>query len=376
MLRHSLQRGSPDPLTRNLRSWSRIGDPASETAAGSSANPAEDQTSGSQLVSSHFSNHANDLTIVGDAPSASVTEDLVTKLLGALSAKGEVLGDSYSRLKTLATDFSSLSIEEVLRRLVGMFVDGVLSSAQVVVDALIDFIQSFADKGMSLLDTKLHIPVISDILNLLGVPDIYFLDIFMWIGPVAYTVVYKLIHNEPPLPDDDTSAALIAASSWDELEQLFLSTVTPPRALSQTTQQSIYVYTNAMSGMVLFIGNIALFMEAQAPSAGCCGKRGSQQPPGTQGSHPGLSFLGFTPVYGKLAATTSNFPDLLPSDGRAVGAVFKALLLIPKLMSTSYHLYELTSEEAGATQSAAIVGEVACQTGAVFQVSYAAAVND
>ncbi|PYH29307.1 uncharacterized protein BO87DRAFT_401487 [Aspergillus neoniger CBS 115656] len=88
------------------------------------------------------------------------------------------------------------------------------------------------------------------------------------------------------------------------------------------------------------------------------------------------SFLGFTPVYGKLVATTSNFPDLLPSDGRVVGAVFKALLLIPKLMATSYHLYELTSEEAGATQSAAIVGEVACLTGAVVTVSYAAAVND
>lgn len=108
-----------------------------------------------------------------------MTEDLVTKLLGALSAEGEVLGDLYSRLKTLATDFSSLSIKEVLCRLAGIFVVGLLSSAQVVVDALIDFIQSFADEAMSLLDTKLHIPVISDILNILGVTDIFFLDIVM-----------------------------------------------------------------------------------------------------------------------------------------------------------------------------------------------------
>ncbi|GFN17260.1 hypothetical protein AtubIFM55763_004296 [Aspergillus tubingensis] len=388
-----------------IEDWSKLGDPASETAAGSSANPAEGQTSGSQLLSSHFRNHASDLSIVGDAPSASVTEDLVTKLLDALSAEGEVLGDFYSRLKTLATDFSSLSIEEVLRRLAGIFVDGVLSSAQVVVDALIDFIQSFADEAMALLDTKLHIPVISEILNLLGVPDISFLDIFMWIGAVAYTVVYKVINNEPPFPDDDNSAALIGASSWDELEQLFSSTVTSPRALSQTTQQSIYVSANAMSGMVLFIGNIALFMEAQAPTAGntlsglvaviklivvasvgasnLLAPKDPIQDSGMKvlsrvcfGLDIATSFLGFTPVYGKLAATTSKFPDLLPSDGRAVGAVFKALLLIPKLMATSYHLYELTSEEAGAARSAAIVGEVANLTGAVVTVSYAAAVND
>lgn len=87
------------------------------------------------------------------------------------------------------------------------------------------------------------------------------------------------------------------------------------------------------------------------------------------------SFLGFTPVHGKLAATTSKFPDLLPSDGRTVGAVFKALL-IPKLMATSYHLYELTREEAGAARSAAIVAEVANLTGAVVTVSYAAEMND
>ncbi|OJI83232.1 hypothetical protein ASPTUDRAFT_76731 [Aspergillus tubingensis CBS 134.48] len=388
-----------------IEDWSKLGDPASETAAGSSANPVEGQTSGSQLLSSHFRNHASDLSIVGDAPSTSVTEDLVTKLLDALSAEGKVLGDFYDRLKTLASDFSSLSIEEVLRRLAGIFVDGVLSSAQVVVDALIDFIQSFADEAMSLLDTKLHIPVISDILNHLGVPDISFLDLFMWIGAVAYTVVYKVINNEPPFPDDDNSAALIAANSWDELEQLFSSTVTSPRALSQTTQQFIYVSANFMSGMVLFIGNIALFMEAQAPTAGntlsglvaviklivvasvgasnLLAPKDPIQDSGMKvlsrvcfGLDIATSFLGFTPIYGKLAATTSKFPNLLPSDGRAVGAVFKALLLIPKLMATSYHLYELTSEEAGAARSAAIVGEVANLTGAVVTVSYAAAVND
>lgn len=217
--------------------------------------------------------------------------------------------------------------------------------------------------------------------------------------------MYKLINNEPPFPDDDNSAALIAASSWDELEQLFLSTVTSPRAHSQATQQFIYVSANAMSGMVLSIGNIALFMEAQAPTAdntlsglvaviklilvasvgasNLLAPKDPVQDTGIKvlsrvcfGLDIATSFLGFTPVYGKLAATTSKFPDLLPSDGRVVGAVFKALLLIPKLMATSYHLYELTSEEAGAARSAAIVGEVANLTGAVVTVSYAAAVND
>ncbi|RAK82830.1 hypothetical protein BO79DRAFT_223082 [Aspergillus costaricaensis CBS 115574] len=225
------------------------------------------------------------------------------------------------------------------------------------------------------------------------------------IRTVAYTVIYKVINNKPSFPDNNNSAALIAASSWDELEQLFSSTVTSPRVLSQTTQQSIYVSANAMSGMVLLIGNIALFMEAQAPTAGntlsglvaviklivvasvgasnLLAPKDPIQDSGMKvlsrvcfGLDIATSFLGFIPIYGKLAATTSKFPNLLLSDGRAVGAVFKALLLIPKLMAMSYHLYELTSEEAGAARSAAIVGEVVNLTGAVVTVSYAAAVND
>ncbi|RAH63540.1 hypothetical protein BO85DRAFT_483376 [Aspergillus piperis CBS 112811] len=375
LIEHRLQIHQNHIVDTGLRSWSKLGDPASEAAAGSSANSAEGQTSGSQLLSSHFRNHANDLTIVG-----------------ALSAEGKVLGDSYSRLKTLATDFSSLSIEEVLRHLAGIFVGilvhGVLSSARVVVDALIDFIQSFTDEAMSLLDTKLHIPVVTDTLNLLGIPDISFLDLFMWMGAVAYTVVYKVINNEPHFPDDGNFAALIAASSWDELKQSLSSSPASPRALFPTAQQSIYACANTMSRMILFIGNIALFMEAQAPTAAwwpsnVLSPKDPIQDFGMKvlsrfcfGLDIATSFLGFTPVYGKLVAITSRFPYLLPSDGRAVGAVFKALLLISKLMATSYHLYELTSEEAGAARSAAIVGEVANLTGAVVTVSYAAEMND
>ncbi|KAK7954630.1 hypothetical protein PG996_015439 [Apiospora saccharicola] len=39
---------------------------------------------------------------------------------------------------------------------------------------------------------KIHIPVISDILEMIGIPSISFLDMFLWIGAVSCDVFYDL----------------------------------------------------------------------------------------------------------------------------------------------------------------------------------------
>ncbi|OOF98697.1 hypothetical protein ASPCADRAFT_204466 [Aspergillus carbonarius ITEM 5010] len=393
----------------DITDWSALGTTASQTPAESSTNPMQGQTSGSQLLAGHLRNHASDLTVVGDTPSTSVTEDLVTDLLNALSAEAEVLGDVYNRLQTLATDFHSLSVEKVLQRLVGILVDGALSSAQVVVDALLDLLQTLADDALSLLDAKIHIPVISDILNALGVADISFLDLFSWIAAVAYTVVYKVIEGEAPFPDDANSAALIAATSWDELVQLFSQpeVAVAPRslALSTTAAQGIFVATHAMGGFTLLMSNFLTVFEAESlaednvfaiPSAviqgittACVGAGDFLVPKDAveDEAMAGLSTactvlgiaktaLGFTSIYGKLATASSKFPGLKLNDGRAVGAVLDVVLVIPQLVVTGWHFHELAQKDASADRSAAIVGEVASLAGDVSTVSYAVAVND
>ncbi|KAE8332850.1 hypothetical protein BDV39DRAFT_199851 [Aspergillus sergii] len=193
--------------------WGSLGPATEKTASGSASNPAEGQTSGSQLLAGHFRTHASELRILGDSPPFDATDNVIDDLLTALSNEGQVLGTTYTQLQELAKDFSSMNLEDVLKRLAGILGDVVLSSARVVVDALLDVLHDMASAAVTLLDTKIHIPVISDILNAIGVPDLSFLDLFTWIAVVAYTVVYKIGKSEAPFPDSNEVQTIISATS-------------------------------------------------------------------------------------------------------------------------------------------------------------------
>ncbi|KAF7549725.1 hypothetical protein G7Z17_g6210 [Cylindrodendrum hubeiense] len=108
-------------------------------------------------------------------PLINVVQEVIDGLLNALETEGGNLDDAYSQLKGLTNSFSSMPIGQVLQKLAGIFSDVVLSSVQAVGDALFDVLIDFANSAFSLLGTKLHIPVVSDILNAIGIPDITFL---------------------------------------------------------------------------------------------------------------------------------------------------------------------------------------------------------
>ena len=200
-----------------VQDWSRLGSTATTPAITGTSNPAKGQTSGSMLFASHFRNQASQMTTFSDGPTVDVVQSLIDDLLAAISKEGEVLSAMYQKLCQLARDFLSLPISDVLKRLAVILVDGVLSSAQVVIDALFDVLSNLAGAALNLLDTRVHIPVISDILNEIGIPNISLLDLLLWICAVGYTVVYKIANNLAPFQDDIVTHNVITASSWSSL---------------------------------------------------------------------------------------------------------------------------------------------------------------
>lgn len=119
-----------------------------------------------------------------------------------------------------------------------------LGSVKTVMDALLKILANIARSLLELLDTKIHIPVISDILNEIGVPDISFLDLFCWISALAVTVVYKIASKgKAPFPDDSTTAYLRTAPSFHDLRQSFgqpvLSLAEAPRVAHATSDPGL-----------------------------------------------------------------------------------------------------------------------------------------
>ncbi|GMG28378.1 unnamed protein product [Aspergillus oryzae] len=183
--------------------WSNLGDAAKQPASANVKNPATGQTPGSQMLGNHYRTHAGDLRIVHACAEQ-----------GDNSTFAKQLGD-------VAKEFGLMEIKAALEKLAVIIVDGILSSTRVVVDTLLDLQKELATGGFDALAAKLHIPIISDILNEIGIEDVSLLDLFTWISVTSFNVVYKIVTNTAPFLDNEDVQALITAKSWDELTPLF-----------------------------------------------------------------------------------------------------------------------------------------------------------
>ncbi|WP_276133780.1 hypothetical protein [Polluticoccus soli] len=82
------------------------------------------------------------------------------------------------------------------------------------------------------------------------------------------------------------------------------------------------------------------------------------------------------PAQTKFGAATGVMKNLKAGDGRATGAVVNTILIIPALVCTCWHFYELAQKDASAERSAAIIDETSNMTSYISRISYCVAVND
>lgn len=405
---------------------SSIGEVATQPASAGASNPTDGQTSGSQMLNTHYKNHGTDLTIVGDQPTPDLVQQAISDLLNALEQEGQVLSATITQLQNLATSFTSLTIEQVLQKLVAILADTVLSSVQVVVDTIFNLLIDLASTAITLMETKIHIPIISDILSDIGIPEISFLDLLCWIPAVAYTVVYKIANNKAPFSDSPDIQTLIAATSWEAVQAVLQQqSQTPPQAgatvmslaVSDTspssdvystasdTQKALYVAGFEISGfmslMSAFVGSFEASVETGSPNpwsipsaivsiiGGATGVMADMAIPRDELQDEVLkgfsiainvatysSKIAFSSIGQKMLKAYDPEGVLIAKDGRATGATIDMICVFQAVWVTVGHFAELGDIGAGADKSAAIVGEVANLTSYMSRVAYTVAVTD
>ena len=380
--------------------WSTtIGEAAASPASASGSNPTAGQTSGSQMLANHYKNNGSDLIIVGSPPSTDAVQQLFDDLLTALESEEQVLSNGYTKLQALAKSFSSMPLGQVLKDFAAILVDDLLSSVRVVADAVLKILVSLASTAMDVLNTKIHIPVISDILSALGIPELSFLDLLCWIPAVVYTVIYELANGQAPFPDNSSVQAIINADNWNTIETSIVST---EEGIPKT---DIYNAGHAIAGIMGLISGFVSPLEAD-------GSSDASQNPWSKPLHiintigAALDFTAdlamprdpiqeewlkemstTTGVVSKLSTlifgkTQKYLKGKSPNgfftanDGRAAGAVVNVIFVFPELVVTIGHFRELSSEAANADRTAAIIQETAKLSGLVARVAYCVAVND
>ncbi|KJK67929.1 hypothetical protein P875_00108865 [Aspergillus parasiticus SU-1] len=400
-----------------ITDWSSLGDIANLPPDSSGQNPTSGHTPTSLLFANHFRNQWENIQVksaLPDMTSHSEADELIKALLDAISEEGEVLSTFYEDLQEVAAGFKSLNVGDIIKKIAAILVSALVSSAKVVVEALFRVLSVLAESALDLLDVKLHIPVISDILNEIGISEISLLELFCWIGAVGCTVVYRIINDEAPFPDTSDVNAMISASSWSELEAVFnrqpatKSKSDQPGDKEPTEslkhwQKIVHSVGHGASSFLLFATTFVSDIEAldsrpenpagiYAAGLSIC-IAGSQAGAALLAPRYPVENLAVSMLSGStslavivtsivcsgfvqnFAASHSRFRGMALDDGRATGAIIKSILIFPALAVTGWHLSELGEKPAGQERSAAIVGEVTNIASHIATVSYAVAVN-
>lgn len=170
------------------------------------------------MLSHHFQGNVHNATPAATNTPPPAKAEPVPGILDVLAEtvekEGQILDSTFHRLSDLAQEFTTQPVAVVLKKLVAILADAGLRSAQNVIDALLDILYDLAKESITLLDTPIHIPILSDILNAFGVPDFSLLDIVCWVGAIPVTLAYKLIKDEAPFPDNELTTFLITATDY------------------------------------------------------------------------------------------------------------------------------------------------------------------
>ena len=164
---------------------------------------------------------------VGNAQSAdpakgSTVSALIDQILTALENQGDIFIDAINRIKSELIDgsaFESLSLGDVLKKLVAIVVDAFLNSTENLVDLLLDLAGTLLEVAVDDLSTPIWIPVVSDILEDFGITiGFSVLDVIMMVAAIPATLAYKLATGNAPFSEGDGfSDRIIAASTPAQL---------------------------------------------------------------------------------------------------------------------------------------------------------------
>ncbi|KAF5240338.1 hypothetical protein FANTH_9598 [Fusarium anthophilum] len=383
-------------------SWAdTIGQATTQPLSANCHNPSAGQTSGSQMLATHYKNNASSLTVAEADTTDSGVEELVDNLLTALENEGKTLSAAYNNLKTLAHNVSSQPLQDSLKQLLAIIADVFISTVGNVGDAILDLLASVASSAMHLLDAKFHIPIISDILSDLGISEPSLLDLFCWIAAVAYTVVYKIAHDSAPFPDNDDVNALINADSWHTLQTIlgqpppqeeisYMSRAasyiwSAPKEISASTKKDIYICMHSVGGIIDVLNVFVIPIEADGSSDSkrnqfskpmsvlgylhiACSIVAGAAVPQDPIVNDVLKAMYFRNIAVKVVASCvlkkfmkepdggdTGFPAL---DRRGMGALVDVVIGYWGLFVSAGHLYELSHESVSANRTAAILSEV------------------
>ena len=193
----------------NVLNYTPTEDPTEtfDTMSSSSTTSTEDDSASDQYLQDHLVNNADQLTL-------SQTEDENSALMNCLLELKELCEDLTDLLTTSITDFydqilkdfafRDMTIWEVLSTSLGLLANLIIDGTEAVLDTLIDLFTIVVDNIWDALNTPMHIPILSPILEKffdIELPSL--LDSIILVMAMPATMGYKVLRFESPFRSGD-----------------------------------------------------------------------------------------------------------------------------------------------------------------------------
>ncbi|SEW44626.1 hypothetical protein SAMN05428988_5817 [Chitinophaga sp. YR573] len=264
-------------INEEIDQWANI--PAvSDTIAGSNAS--SPSMPGKDSPQSHWALYHTKGNVAGASTTFDASFDgdalslIIADLCTALENEEQNFEDVLAALKTDVIDqIGTLSASELITNLLGIIANLLIDTVGNIIGTVMDIIAALVAGVVEALTTPLDIPVISYIYNKFTGNDLTLLDLTCLIVSIPVTIIYKLIKEATPFPDDSFTQSLIAATDYTTIQNLYAGASSLAVADDDgVTPVQIITLTLAISG---YFGSIAMIImtavKAAAPqSAAVC----------------------------------------------------------------------------------------------------------
>ncbi|MFO1056578.1 MAG: hypothetical protein U1E53_06365 [Dongiaceae bacterium] len=191
-------KGEIDSWLKGPRDWTKLG-PEAKQKVGASGTKGPHHGASGAFLAHHVQGNLDRGSSLG-GPNQPAPAGLLDVLLGALTREADDIGVAVDKLLSALTEFPDVSAVDFFDSVLDAVADLAIDSAKNLLDAVIDILCQLAANALHLLDTPIHIPVVSDILSDLGVPEFSLLDLFCWVGAFAANAIYVAIYGKEPFP--------------------------------------------------------------------------------------------------------------------------------------------------------------------------------
>jgi len=160
---------------------------------------------------------------------------------------------------------TTLSAVDVAKRIIAIISDLLLGTVENLVDLAIDVLSKLVEGIVDALDASIEIPILSALYRDISGNDLSVLDLACLVVAIPVTLIFKLVAERAPYPDDAKTSALINAKDFASIQQAY--GIQPP-ALTERPRTALIGAQQGISDSDMKDDTLALTIAAFFASLG------------------------------------------------------------------------------------------------------------